>query len=603
MKVIYAFFLIVFSCFFCSGVFAQQKDISLANEYYQNGEYEKAHSKFQDLSSKTQNIPYIYSNYLGTLRQLKKKDELQKFVRKSIKAFPDNILYQTDLYLFMKSENDPKAEKQFRSIVSSIKNDPQQVDLLYEYLLKNGETEKGIDLLMEARSASGRKYEYAIQLSKAYMMLNNKEGMIDEMINYLRENRFQLEIVKNNFQNYLKDKEDFKILEDKLYVMIQKDPEDMMLNELLLWINIQNKNFRYAYMQAKAIDKKGNLNGNKLLEVGRIAMDNKDYDAASKFFQTITTEYRSSPNYSFARRLLIYSKEESVKNTYPVDREKIMSLIQDYKKMINELGRSAQSYEATRSMAVLYGLYLDQKDSAIALLKSVINEPSADHKLKALSKISLADIYLLNEEPWEASLLYSQVEKDMKEDQLGHEAKLKNAKVAYYKGEFELAQAHLDILKLATTREIANDAMDLSILIQDNSGLDTSYAALTEYADIDLLLFQNKDDEALLRLDSMLLAFPGHSLTDEIYWLKSKIFKRRGEYDKAINVLDRLLTEHSQGIFGDDALFTKASILEDNLSDKEAAMDLYREFLSKYPGSIYAAEARKRFRTLRGDKL
>jgi len=603
MKVIYAFFLIIFSCFFCSGVFAQQKDISLANEYYQNGEYEKAYSKFQDLSSKTQNIPYIYSNYLSTLRQLKKKDELQKFVRKSIKAFPDNILYQTDLYLFMKSENDPKAEKQFRSIVSSIKNDPQQVDLLYEYLLKNGETEKGIDLLMEARSASGRKYEYAIQLSKAYMMLNNKEGMIDEMINYLRENRFQLEIVKNNFQNYLKDKEDFKILEDKLYAMIQKDPEDMMLNELLLWINIQNKNFRYAYLQAKAIDKNGNLNGNKLLEVGRIAMDNKDYDAASKFFQTITTEYRSSPNYSFARRLLIYSKEESVKNTYPVDREKIMSLIQDYKKMINELGRSAQSYEATRSMAVLYGLYLDQKDSAIALLKSVINEPSADHKLKALSKISLADIYLLNEEPWEASLLYSQVEKDMKEDQLGHEAKLKNAKVAYYKGEFELAQAHLDILKLATTREIANDAMDLSILIQDNSGLDTSYAALTEYADIDLLLFQNKDDEALLRLDSMLLAFPGHSLTDEIYWLKSKIFKRRGEYDKAINVLDRLLIEHSQGIFGDDALFTKASILEDNLSDKEAAMDLYREFLSKYPGSIYAAEARKRFRTLRGDKL
>lgn len=603
MRVIHTFLLIIFSCLFGLGTFAQQNDISLANEYYQNGEYEKAYSKFQDLSSKTQNIPYIYSNYLGTLRQLKKKDELQKFVRKSIKAFPDNIFYQTDLYLLMKTENDPKADKQFRSISSAIKNNPQQVELLYEYLLKNGETEKGIDLLMEARSVSGRKYEYAIQLSKAYMMLNNKESMIDEMINYLRENRFQLEIVKNNFQNYLKDKEDFKILEDKLYAMIQKDPEDMMLNELLLWINIQNKNFRYAYMQAKAIDKKGNLNGNKLLEVGRIAMDNKDYNAAAKFFETITTEYRNTPNYSFARRLLIYSKEEAVKNTYPVDREKIISLIHDYKKMISELGRSAQSYEATRSMAVLYGLYLDQKDSAIVLLKSVIGESAADYRLKALSKISLADIYLLNGEPWEASLLYSQVEKDMKEDQLGHEAKLKNAKVAYYKGEFELAQAHLDILKLATTREIANDAMELSILIQDNSGLDTSYAALTEYAEIDLLLFQNKDDQALLRLDSMLLTFPGHSLTDEIYWLKSKIFKRRGEYSQALSVLDQLLAEHPQGIFGDDALFTKALILEDNLNEKEAAMDLYREFLSKYSGSIYAAEARKRFRILRGDKL
>lgn len=603
MKTIYILFLSISASLFCFPAFAQQKDISLANEYYQNGEYEKAYSKFQDLSSRTQNIPYIYSNYLNTLRQLKKSDELQKFVRKSIKAFPDNILYQTDLYLFMKAENDPKAERQFKTIVASAKNDPQQVELLYEYLLKSGETEKGVDLLMEARAASGRKYEYAIQLSKAYVALGNKEGMIDEMINYLRENRFQLEVVKNNFQNYLKDQDDFKILEDKLYTMIQKDPEDMTLNELLLWINIQNKNFRYAYMQARAIDKKGNLNGNKLLEVGRIAMDNKDYDAAARYFEAITSEYRGSPNYSFARRLLIYSKEESVKNTYPVDREKIVSLIQDYKKMIAELGRSPQSYEATRSMAVLYGLYLDQKDSAITILKTMIDERGVDHRLKAQSKISLADIYLLNEEPWEASLLYSQVEKDMKDDQLGHEAKLKNAKVAYYKGEFELAQAHLDILKLATTREIANDAMDLSILIQDNSGLDTSYAALSEYAETDLLLFQNKDDEALVRLDSMLIRYPGHSLTDEIYWLKSRIYKRRAEYVKAIEALDRLLTEHAQGIFGDDALFTKALILEENLNDKEAAMELYREFLTTYPGSIYTAEARKRFRVLRGDKL
>jgi hypothetical protein len=34
--------------------------------------------------------------------------------------------------------------------------------------------------------------------------------------------------------------------------------------------------------------------------------------------------------------------------------------------------------------------------------------------------------------------------------------------------DFELAQAHLDILKLATSREIANDAMELSLLITDN---------------------------------------------------------------------------------------------------------------------------------------
>lgn len=270
--------------------------------------------------------------------------------------------------------------------------------------------------------------------------------------------------------------------------------------------------------------------------------------------------------------------------------------------MIDEFGNIPQSYEAMRSMAVLYGLYLDKKDSAEVLLKKIIDQPRIDIRLRNEAKINLADIYLLNEEPWSASLLYSQVEKDMEEDRLGHEAKLKNAKLAYYKGEFELAQAHLDILKMATTREIANDAMDLSILIQDNSGLDTSYDALQEYASIDLLLFQNKDKEALIRLDSMIVNYPDHSLIDEIYWLKSKVYRKRGETDLALKELEKIISKYPTGIFGDDAFFTKGEIIEAK-NDREGAMEIYKEFLFKYPGSIYSAEARKRFRLLRGDQL
>jgi hypothetical protein len=141
----------------------------------------------------------------------------------------------------------------------------------------------------------------------------------------------------------------------------------------------------------------------------------------------------------------------------------------------------------------------------------------------AEAKISLGDIYLLKGEPWEATLLYSQVEKSHKETTTGHEAKLRNAKLNYYKGDFELAQAHLDILKLATSREIANDAMDLSLLITDNTGLDTSTVAMEAYASVELLVFQNKLTGALVELDNMLRKFPGHSLTDEIHFKKANI--------------------------------------------------------------------------------
>mgnify|MGYP000459960644 CR=1 FL=1 len=583
--------------------FSQQKELNLADEYFTQGEYAKAETKYEALSSKNQNIPLIYQNYLTSLKNLSKLDEAQKFVKKTIKLFPENPIYKVDLYLLMKEQKDGKAEKYINSVFHEVRSNPAQVDQVHEHLMNFGEVQKSVDLLLEARTSSSSKSEYAIQLSKAYMLLGKKELMVEEMLTYLMENPHQLDPVKNNFQNYLEKKEDFALLENRLYEMVQKNPDNIVINELLLWINIQNKNFRQAFLQAKAIDKKGKLNGAKLNEVGKIALDNKDYEAAIKFYQYVNDEIKTGPYYSMARRMMIYSKEELVKNTYPVDQQKITSLIQDYKNLIKDFGRINQSFEATRSMALLYGLYLDRKDTAIVLLQSILQEPAADLKLKSNAKISLADIFLLSEEPWEASLLYSQVEKDMKEDQIGHEAKLKNAKLAYYNGEFELAQSHLDILKMATTREIANDAMDLSILIQDNSALDTSYAALQEYAAIDLLLFQNKHEEALKRLDSMLIKFPGHTLTDEIYWLQASVYKKNGSYEESVKKLDKILAQYKEGIFGDEAMYTKALILEENLTREDEAMDIYKEFLFVYPGSIYVAEARKRYRLLRGDKL
>jgi tetratricopeptide (TPR) repeat protein len=247
----------------------------------------------------------------------------------------------------------------------------------------------------------------------------------------------------------------------------------------------------------------------------------------------------------------------------------------------------------------LYGQYLNQTDTAIALLEEVLQLPNPDVRFINETKIMLGDMYLLKGEPWESTLLYSQVEKALKDQPLAHEAKLKNAKLSYYKGEFELAQEHLDILKMATSREIANDAMELSLLISDNTILDTSTAAMEEYAAIELLLFKNQDDEALKRLDKMLVDFPNHSLTDEIYFLQGKIFQKRKDFQAAIAAYEKV--EAQKGIYSDDALFLQAQLYDFQFKNKEKAMELYQRILKDFQGSIYVVEARKRFRTLRGD--
>jgi TolA-binding protein len=271
--------------------------------------------------------------------------------------------------------------------------------------------------------------------------------------------------------------------------------------------------------------------------------------------------------------------------------------------MVQELGLNAKTLEALRSTANLYGNYLDSKDTALTVLDMAIDLGKTDRSFVDKCKLDKGDIYLLKGEPWESTLLYSQVEKSEKEELLGYEAKLKNAKLHYYKGDFTVSKDILDVLKLATSREIANDAEQLSLLIVDNTGMDSTEAAMREYAAIDLLLFQNKTDQAVDNLNRMWKKYGNHSLADEILWLRANTYFKQGKMAEALEDLKLISSKYSTDILGDDALFMTGKIYEEQIKDKSAAMDAYQKVLAQYPGSIYGAEARKRFRALRGDTV
>ncbi|MGV3641776.1 MAG: tetratricopeptide repeat protein, partial [Adhaeribacter sp.] len=423
----------------------------------------------------------------------------------------------------------------------------------------------------------------------------------NEILSIARNNPNHLAVAQNMLQNTLKEDKEFDILEKALISNLQKFPDQVVYSELLVWLYTQRKDFFSALMQARSLDKRTKGGGTRLMELGAIALKNKDYESAIESYTYVVKEYRNGPFYEVARERAIKSREEQIRNTFPVDLTKIQTLMGEYQALLQELGTSSRTAEVMKNMANLYAFYLDDKARAITLLQGVVNTPRVNPDLVAEAKISLGDIYLLQAEPWEATLLYSQVEKSHKETALGHEAKLRNAKLSYYKGDFNLAQEHLDILKLATSREIANDAMDLSLLITDNMGLDSVTAPLQDYAAIELLVFQNKQDQAQVKLDELLQKYPGHSLTDEVYFLKADLNLKAGQFQSAIDNLNLIVANPKYDILSDDALFMMARIYEENLQDKAKAQELYNSLLVKFPGSIFTVDARKRFRKLRGD--
>lgn len=598
-----AFLLLAFSV---SG--QNHADIQLANEYLVKGDKKKAMELYKDLSRSEANVPLIHNNYLNLMIDVGAFPEALDYLKKVLRRDPENMQYKLDVGLvYVRSGDIGKADRYFKDMSAEVKSNMQLAKMMSDYLATRSLSEYSIMALNECRNYLGNPYLFCLELAMLYRIQGQQDKMVQEYLNYVTQSSANIQYVKNVMQALLTKPEELESLERLLYDKVQQNPDVEVYSDLLIWVTMQQKNFYASFIQARAYDKRYKREGEKSLEVARVAVDNDDYDNASRIYRYVIREYPGTANHLLARLGLIRTREARVKQTFPVNADSVKALIQDYQKFIAEYPSNPNSLEAARNQALLYANYLDQKDESIQILNQLIKNPRATLYLKSKAKLDLGDIYLLKGEAWESTLLYSQVEKTQKENPVGYEAKLKNAKLSYYKGDFRLAQEHLDILKEATTREIANDAMDLSMRIKENIAFDSAGEALKQYALVELLLYQNKIDSALQKINQLKqgisdsVAFSNQAILDDVYWLEANIRMKRGEFSESIGLLQKILEEYPDDVLSDDAFFLQGEIYERQLKDKDKAMEIYREFLTKYAGSVYAAEARKRFRTLRGD--
>ncbi|SKC74933.1 tetratricopeptide repeat protein [Ohtaekwangia koreensis] len=603
-------FLLTFLVLLSSSSFAQnQSEIQLANEYLLKGDKKKAAELYRELSKQDVNNSFIYNNYINTMLDLGIYDEAQAYLKKLLKRDPDNLQYRLDVGLiYVRSGDLTRADRYFRDLIAENKMNVQRIKIMAEFFSSRSLLDYGITALTECRNFLNNPNLFSLDLAMLYRLKGNQDKMVQEYLNYVTQTSANIQYVKNVMQALLTEPEELTSLEKLLYDRVQEFPDVEVYSDLLIWVTMQQKNFYASFIQARAYDKRYKHDGEKSMEVARVALDNEDYDNAAKIYRYIIREYARTPNYLMATLGLIRTREARLKKVYPVNADSVKTLVSDYQKFIKQYPENTNALEASRSEALLFANYLDQKDSAVKILNKLIANPRTSLYLKSKAKLDLGDIYLLKGEPWESSLLYSQVEKTQKENPVGYEAKLRNAKLSYYKGDFRLAQEHLDILKEATTREIANDALDLSMRIKENIAFDSVGEALKEYASVELMLYQNKTDEALQRLEKLKQGISvsgkpisNQTILDDVYWLEANIRMKRGQFENALTLLQKIRDEFPDDILTDDAYFLQGEIYERQLKDKEKAMEIYREFLNKYPGSVYAAEARKRYRIMRGD--
>ena len=222
---------------------------------------------------------------------------------------------------------------------------------------------------------------------------------------------------------------------------------------------------------------------------------------------------------------------------------------------------------------------------------------------EAAIKMALADILVLDEKFNQALIYYTQVQNLVKNDVIAQNARFKVAKTSYFKGDFEWAKTQLDVLKSSTSQLIANDALEMSLLISDNSLEDSTQAALKGYARADLLSFQKKDDEAIAVLEGVLLNHKTEKIEDEALLKQAELFEKKGDFAKAEGNYLRIIQFHKDGILGDNAHYRLAELYNTQMQEPEKAREFYEKIIFDYADSIYFVDSRKKYRELRGETV
>ena len=582
---------------------SQSQNDKLAYQYFAEKQYEKAIVIYKQLYKKNSKKEY-YEPLLESYLFLERNKEAEKLTKYHFKKHPERIELGIDQgYVLEKWGKSTKANLIYENVLRSMNADVNSILSVGNKFYQKGKYDYAIKAYKRGAKLLNHDYPFAFELAKVYETTGNLTAVSKSLIGIIEFGDSYLESVKGALSSYFYDDSNGKkriVFKEILLDQVQKNPSKNGYTELLIWFFIQEKKFSSALTHAIALDKRNKESGDRIVKIAEIFVQNKDYNIAIKAYKYILEKKDESYFYRLARSKTVEILNKKIDEDPLSNKEDVKALRKNYENALKELGRNNYTMDLIRGYALLLAFHYNDTKNAKRELQNALKQSRARDTELAKCKITLADIYIKENNIWEATLLYGQVNHDFKEDIIGYEAKFKAAKTYFYGGDFEWAKTQLDVLKASTTKLIANDALQLSVLISDNLGLDSSNAALKLYAKADLYNYQNNDSLASACYDSILELFPENiTLLDDVYFMQAKIHSKHKKWRDAIERYQKAI--EYDDLLKDDALYEMGIIYQDILNEPEKALRCFEEIILKHQDSFFAFEARKLFRTLRGD--
>jgi tetratricopeptide (TPR) repeat protein len=590
MKKIFLYINLIFSLL----VFSQNEQ--LAQNYFDKGDFEKAKISYEELLKSNPSNSLFFQKTIECYQQLLQYDKAEKSLQDRYNQFKQSNLLVELGYNYQLQKDLVKAKKHYEQAIEKIKKNPNEVyaiagvferKVLIDYALQSYE----LALTLEP------KFNFNYQMALLYGQLGNTEMMIEKFLIDAYTNQQNSIMIQNQLSRFMTEDADVtfnETLRKALLVKAQKN-QDVFWNEYLSWFFVQQKEYGKAFMQQKAIYKRNPETFANIVNLAQLAIEDGEKETAKEILTFVLENTKDLELLIQAHTFLIQMRIDSS------EKKEYNSIETDLDLLLKEFGISPYSLSLQILQAHFLTFKLKNSEQGKKILKTALDLPLNEYQ-KADVKMELADVLLFEEKFNQALIYYSQIEEDLKNDVVGHEASLKAAKTSYFKTDFQWAQKQFKELKSASTQLIANDALEYFLLINDNTVADSTQTALKQFAHADYLLYQNKNQEALSAFQAILKSFKGQEIESVTLYRLGKVYEKLSDYTSALNQYQAIIDNHKDGIYIDEAYYFSAEIYNKQLKDIEKSRSLYEQLIFHHEDSIYFTDARKKYRQLRGDK-
>jgi hypothetical protein len=588
----------LFSLQLCSQSIVEEENIAIS--FFNSRDFEKSESYFDHLFEKSP--VKFYSYKYRTEIALKKYDKAIATCEGILKNDKANVTVQFDLgQAYLRRKDSTKAHKIFHNATNFAYKDQEKSQQLISKYRDSKMWFFLEELILKCQVSATRKNRYQELLTEAYLGQSKFAEAVQLVLDEVESEPVQYMSIVVRLQNYYEVAEMMQALEKKVYTKLAKESNSEKWNQIAIWVSMLTKDYEESVRIAKAYDRRTNGGGSYVFNMAQIAANEQQFEVAIEGFYYVANLNSFNSKSGF---------ENELQNRYHLiqrDLKEDSIVLDSFERRINVYFEKYGKGASTADLQILYAGFLmkskGQLVEAMHILSELISAPQLSPASKARALLNLGDYKVVNDDIWEAALLYGRVDKDQKDGPMGEEARYKNSRIFYYNGDFELASELLSVLKSSTTELLANDALYLSVFIQDNLENDSLNKAMRAIAKTELLFFQDKNKEALSQLQVIKSQYPRTSLMDDILMIEANHYAKMKDYSKAVLLYQEVVDLYKSSILADKALFELSKTNEEYLQKNQEAMDGYLELLTRYKDSVYCTEARKRLRKLRGEKL